>query len=71
LHHLVITASTPRKVVVRKKVDGVEKTLRVLSKAHVNWQPSPDNMPVEIQPHGWSLQGMANVSLRKDTRVLP
>jgi hypothetical protein len=54
LHHLVFAATNPGKVVVRKRVDGVEKTIHVLSKAHVNWQPSPHNMPVELEPPGLS-----------------
>ena len=35
---------------VRKTTDGEESTHSVLTKAHVNWKPSPNALPEEIKP---------------------
>ena len=54
LHHLVFMSSKPGEVLVRKESDGEVVTLNVLTRAHLNWQPSPQDLPEEITPPGLS-----------------
>ena len=54
LNHLIFEDSRRGQVVVKQVSDGEEKVLNVLTKQHVHWQPSPNNLPEEIQPPGLS-----------------
>ncbi len=54
LHHLVFNYLTPGQVLVRKESDGEVDNLQVLSKAHLQWKPSPHDLPNEIVPPGLS-----------------
>lgn len=51
-HHLVFTSSNPGQVLVRTESDGEVTVLKVLSKAHLQWKPSPDTLPQVITPPG-------------------
>lgn len=54
LHHLVFSSSSPGEVLVRKESDGEVEKLKILSKAHLNWRPSPNDLPDEVLPPGMS-----------------
>jgi hypothetical protein len=54
LHHLVFSSSSPGVVKVRKETDGEVETIHVLSKAGMNWKPSPHVLPDQIVPPGLS-----------------
>ena len=55
-HHLVFSSSTPGQCKVRVHSDSEEKTILILSKDHMTWQPDPNNMPPRIKPPGLSLE---------------
>ncbi len=54
LHHLVFSSSTPGIAMVREFTDSPQVQFKLFTKDHLNWAPSPDDLPPVIQPPGLS-----------------
>ena len=54
-HHLVFSSSHPSQCTDREFCDSdEEKTILLLHKDHLDWQPDPETLPPTIQPPGLS-----------------
>lgn len=61
-------ATKPGTALVRERTDSMEKTFSLLVAEHVNWTPSPSEMPQVITPPGLSNRE-ETVLVRQDSRI--